>query len=495
APWMESISISKGATSVRNGHESITGAISIDYKKPFETDKLYADIFLNHMGRTELNVVSGGKLNEKWSGMLFTNAGFFRTRMDRNDDTFIDDPLYQQYSAFNRWHFQNDHAEAQIGARFLYDNREAGQVGHNIETLHHPYKINIKSTHAEAFLKNGYFFADKPDQSVGYQVDGSWHRQEALYGAREYNGTQGSLFGNVIFQTVFNNPNHGWVSGASGKFDRFRETFAGTDYNKEEWSAGLYAEYTYKHLEKITIMAGIRGDYHNKAGIQLTPKVHMRFVPWKNGTLRLSAGRGFRTANIFAENTPLLASSRVLVIEQELEPEVAWNTGISFHQKFNVGGRESSFAVDYYRTDFVNQVVTDVEGGNNTFRVYNLDGRSYSNSFQAELNMEAAPGFIVKTAYKLDDVRVTIDRNLLQKPFLPRHSGLLALTYETQDQRWQFDAHTSLHGQHRLPASFEGSKSTFSPIYATLNAQITFRRKGWEVYAGAENITNYTQKD
>jgi len=496
APWMESISVSKGAPSVRNGYEGITGAISIDYKKPFEADKLYTDIFLNHMGRTELNVISGGKLNDKWSGVLFTNAGFFRTKMDRNDDTFVDEPLYQQYSAMNRWHFQGQKAEAQIGAKFLYEDREAGQLGgHSNEITVHPYLVNIRTTHAEAFLKNGYFFDNKPNQSLGYQIDGSWHKQEGVYGHRLYNGTQGSLFGNMIFQTLLKNTNHGWVSGISGQYDRFRENFEGTDYNKNEWSTGAYTEYTFKHLENVTIELGLRGDYHNIAGFQVTPKVHMRFVPWEEAALRLSAGRGFRTVNIFAENTPLLASSRKLVIEEELQPEIAWNYGISLQQGFDIGNRENTISFDYFRTDFINQVITDVDGGNNTFSIYNLDGRSYSNSFQSELNLEVIRNFNIKVAYKMDDVHATIAGNLMRKPFIPRHTGLLALSYETTNRQWQFDANTALQGQRRLPESFEGSASRYSPVYATLGAQVTYRKNGFEVYLGGENITNYTQKD
>ena len=497
APWMESIAVSKGSPSVRNGYEGITGAISIDYKKPYEADKFYTDLFLSHMGRVEVNAMSGSNVNDKWSGLLFTNAAFFRTKMDRNGDTFIDEPLFRQYNVMNRWHFSGDRSEAQIGGRFMYEDREAGQLmgNHTDMVIHEPYTIDISSTHAEVFLKNGYFLDNKPGQSIGYQLNGSWHRQTGLYGMRNYEGKQGSFFGNVSYQTIIRNTNHGWVSGASTQYDRFRETFEETPYNKEEWSAGVFAEYTYKHLENVTIVAGVRGDYHNIAGFQVVPRVHMRFEPWKEGILRLSAGRGFRMVNIFAENTPLLASSRNLVLEEELRPEVAWNYGVNLHQRFWLGQRELVLNADYFRTDFVNQVITDVDGGDNTFRIYNLDGRSFSNSFQAEMNLELARNLDVRIAYKLDDVKYTIDGQLTDKPFIPRHTGLVALSYELPSRQWQFDAHTSIHGKHRLPDSFEGSVSRFSPVYAMLNAQVTWRRNGWEVYFGAENITNFTQKD
>ncbi|MBN2788461.1 MAG: carboxypeptidase-like regulatory domain-containing protein, partial [Paludibacteraceae bacterium] len=39
-PWMESIQLSKGAASVINGYESVTGQINVEYLKPSNSDRL-----------------------------------------------------------------------------------------------------------------------------------------------------------------------------------------------------------------------------------------------------------------------------------------------------------------------------------------------------------------------------------------------------------------------------------------------------------------------
>ena len=42
-------------------------------------------------------------------------------------------------------------------------------------------------------------------------------------------------------------------------------------------------------------------------------------------------------------------------------PEVAWNEGISIDQKFKLSARDGNISFDYFRTDFSNQVVNDID--------------------------------------------------------------------------------------------------------------------------------------
>jgi outer membrane receptor for ferrienterochelin and colicins len=45
-PWMESIQVSKGPASVKNGYEAITGQINVEFKKPATSEKLFVNGFL-----------------------------------------------------------------------------------------------------------------------------------------------------------------------------------------------------------------------------------------------------------------------------------------------------------------------------------------------------------------------------------------------------------------------------------------------------------------
>src|SRR5690606_24661472 len=82
-----------------------------------------------------------------------------------------------------------------------------------------------------------------------------------------------------------------------------------------------------------------------------------------------------------------------------LDPEVAWNYGVSLMQDFLIFGKKTEVIADFYRTDFENQVVVDLYASPQQALFYNLDGSSYANSFQLELNYEITHHFNIRTAY------------------------------------------------------------------------------------------------
>ena len=104
-----------------------------------------------------------------------------------------------------------------------------------------------------------------------------------------------------------------------------------------------------------------------------------------------SVGRGKRSANIFAENQNLFSSSRQINILNSggkiygLNPEIAWNYGLSVMKNFRLLGGDFELVVDYYITDFKNQVLIDWEELNR-ISFYNLEGKSSSKSFQLGLD-------------------------------------------------------------------------------------------------------------
>ena len=138
-----------------------------------------------------------------------------------------------------------------------------------------------------------------------------------------------------------------------------------------------------------------------------------------------SAGRGKRSGNIFAENQQLFASSRQINIDDVggniygLNPEIAWNYGVSYSQKFNLFENKGDVTFDFYQTNFQNQVIVDWENPQEV-SFYNLDGKSIANSFQVEVNYNLAKNFNLRTAYKYFDITVDYTEGNLQKPIQPK---------------------------------------------------------------------------
>jgi hypothetical protein len=498
APWMKSISISKGVPSVKNSYEGVSGSMNVEFKSSFnDSTRLFFDMFGNQNGRIETNLLINHRISKTLGTTLMANGAFVPVRQDHNHDLFLDQPVTKQYNLYNRWDLHNDakNIEGQYAVKVVSENRIGGQTGaHEAHGVSHPlYTININTKRVELFARTGYIFTE--ENSLGTQFSGVYHQQRSTFGKRRFDATQASFTGNLLYQTTIKNDNNVLVGGANFIYDQIDEKLDSLELNKKDIAPGIFLEYTFKYKDKITIVAGMRGDYHSRAGFQADPRIHARFVLAPKTTLRVAAGRGFRAPNVISENQSLLASARNFVINEMPVKEAAWNYGISLTQEFHLFNREGSVAVDFFRTDFTHQSVVDIDNADGTAVISDLHGKSFSNSLLVELNFEVLKGLDLKAAYRLEDVRTTYHVVLLQKPLQALNKGLVALSYKTPNGKWQFDINTSINGRRRLPNSFAGDAGKrFSPTYALLNAQVMKYFKNAEIFAGCDNITNYKQK-
>lgn len=510
-PWIESIQLTKGVGSVANGYESIAGQINVELKKPENSEKLLANVYVNDAGKTDLNLNLSKKIGKKWSAGLLLHDDFLaNNKLDYNKDGFRDLPTGNTFSLVNRYHFDNSKGTlAQFGIKVLNDKRTGGEVVYDPfsdkYTTNH-YGLGINTERYEAFAKIGYVFPEKKYKSIGLQIDGISHNQDSYFGLTTYNAKQQTFYSNLIYQSIIKTTEHKFRAGLSFLYDRYDEDFKKIKYRRTEIVPGAFGEYTFTPNEKFSAIAGLRVDHNNLFGFFVTPRLNVRYEPVKGTTIRASIGRGQRTANIFAENTSVFVSARQVNIiaggagkAYGLNPEIAWNKGLSIDQKFRLFNNDALFSVDYFRNDFTSQVVVDVENPR-TVKFYDLQGRSYSNSFQAQLNLEPIKKFDIRLAYRLFDVKTTFSGQLKERPLVSKHRAFANLAYATNG--FKFDYTVSYNGRKRLPDTRANIPAyqlkEYSPGFVTMNAQVskTFGKKyPFEVYVGAENLTNYFQKD
>jgi outer membrane receptor for ferrienterochelin and colicin len=390
---------------------------------------------------------------------------------------------------------------SQFGFQYIYEDRTGGQVDFNKgdeRVINNPYGLNVHTERAQAFWKMGWVF-DRPATSIGFLNSYTYHDQESFFGLREYNASQSSLYSNLIFNTYIGNTQNSVSTGASYRYDFYDESLNDSAFTFRESVPGVFLQYTYTNPEKVTFIAGMRADFHNVYGTFYTPRFHLKYYLTPKTVMRASAGKGYRTANVLAENVSLLASSRQIVMMDRLNQEEAWNYGISITQYFDVLGKELTLSADFHRTDFQNQVVVDVDSDVSEINIYNLDGKSYSNSFQVEASYELIRGLDVVAAFRYNDVKVTMNDELIQKPMVNKYKGLLTMSYATRLKRWQFDFTTQVNGDGRFPNTsmnpVEYQRPETYPAYTILNTQITRYFKNWSIYVGGENLLNYTQDD
>ena len=508
-PWVESMQLIKGAGSVVNGFESIAGQINVELRKPRESEQLYLNGYINNMGKTDVNLNLAHRFNDKWSTGFLLHDDFLYNKIDFNDDMFRDLPTGNQFSGINRWQYLGDNGlMSQFGIKFMTDTKTGGALDfdpsiHKFSTHH--YGLGIDSRRFEAFGKIGYVFPDKMYKSVGFEISTFNHTQDAYFGLREYNARQKNFYSNLIYQSQLGSEAHTLKTGLSILNDNYDEDWNGNIFKRTESVPGAFAEYTYKFRSKLDIVAGMRVDRNNLFGWFGTPRLNIRYSPANGTTIRFSAGRGQRTANIFAEHMGNLVSSRQVVIENNgytggaygLNPEVAWNKGISLDQKFKLFNHEASLGIDFYRNDFKNQVIADLETPQQ-LKFYDLNGKSFSNSLQAELNITPADKFDVRLAYRYFNVKATYSGQLLDKPLTARHRGFANLAYDLAG--WKLDYTINLTGPKRIP--FTGTNPVAyqldekSPSFVTMNAQVSRsfgKKKALDLYIGGENLTNYFQ--
>ncbi|MEJ6791540.1 MAG: TonB-dependent receptor [Lacinutrix sp.] len=509
--WVESIQITKGAGSVVNGHESIAGQINAELVKPSTDDKLFINLYGASNARLELNTHFNTKVSDKWDTGIYLHGSTLNTKHDVNNDGFLDMPLYNQVNVMNRWQYTNPEKGivSFINLKYLNDQKQAGQLDFNpdIDKLTtNSWGTEIDTERYEVSAKLGYVNPELPWQSIGVQAAYSGHEQDSYFGLNSYDIQHSSLYANVIYNTIISDSRHKIKTGISYTYDQYKEFVNTVDFNRTDNSIGGFIEYNYFNLDKFNITAGLRVDRHNLLGTFITPRLHMRYTTWEKGVFRASVGRGKRSANIFAENQKLFSTSRninTLNTTGEiygLDPEIAWNYGVSFLQGFRLFGRKAELTADFHRTNFKNQVVVDYENAQEV-NFYNLDGESYANSFQVELHYELFNNFNTRVAYKNYDVKTQFNSGKLERPLTPKHRFFANASFETEiknNSKWKFDATYNWLGAQRLSSTqnnpIQYQLLEYSKTVATFNAQVTkvFSPK-FEIYLGGENIFNTRQ--
>ena len=500
-PWLQSIQVSKGASSVKSGYESITGQINIEYLKPQGTDGVRANAYLDNKLKQEVNLDGSVHFNDRLSTSLLLHFENRQTDHDADHDGFMDMPKLKQINGMWRMAYVSPKWISQLSVKALRDERTSGMSNHDKrpDGLAH-YGIDVCTNRFELQWKNGFILDADHNTSIALMTNGSVHDAEYQFGKTFFDVNQKNGYAQLMFETDFT-PEHNLSIGASVNYDHYSQDldfyhpFVGDKANlfgaDEETTSGFYAQYTYKLGEMLTVMPGVRWDYSSEYGSFVTPRLHVKYSPSEHVTLRASSGKGYRSPHAIAENVSLLASGKTFIAKEKLKQEEAWNAGASLSFNIPVAGKELELNIDYYYTDFDNQMVLNPYSLNheNKYIIGNLSGKSYSHTAQIDATYPLFEGFTATGAYRYTEAKTTYDGVLLTRPLTSRYKGLLTLGYKTPLELWHFDVTGSVNGPGHLY-----DRSLYH-AYFQLQAQITREFRYFSVYVGGENLTNYTISD
>jgi outer membrane receptor for ferrienterochelin and colicins len=496
--WIKSIQITKGTGTVVNGYESMAGLVNLEFKKPHDTEKIFVNAYTSAFGRAELNLNGGFQLNEKWSTAWFAHGSGMFGNIDNNKDGFRDVPMGNNLAFSNRYMYQGEKFESQLGITAYQDNKYGGQNEFDPLKDNGSYGVVIQSQHIDAFAKTGFIFKN-PEQSLGIIYNLKYQDVEAKFGNRAFKGIEKRAYINGIYDTHLGESElHKLKIGASAVYIDMQQAIDSTSNDRVEIVPGAFSEYTYS-TNRFSSVLGARVDYHNLFGLQFSPRYHAKYDLTEFTTIRLTAGKGWRVPNYMIDNISLLANSHVWKLEESIRPEIAWNFGGSLVQEFKLFKHKSNIVFDFFRTEFVNQLIVDRDKELNTIVFSNMIGKSFSNSFQVEWFIEPVRNLEFRFAYKLLDVQSNYAGKMQQQVMIPKHRGFANVSYKTRNKKWEFNTTYSVFGQSRLPQVGLPDGTTtndiVSEIYPILNAQITYVYKKWDFYLGGENLTNYTQNN
>jgi outer membrane receptor protein involved in Fe transport len=227
--------------------------------------------------------------------------------------------------------------------------------------------------------------------------------------------------------------------------------------------------------------------------------MHLKYGIDDNTTLRLSGGKGIRSVNLIADNLNYLASSREFVVIDRPTYEEGWNYGFNLTRYISINKRDLRITADFYRTEFVQQTVVDIDSDARQVRFYNLNGKSYSNNYQIELAYELIPRLDLSAAFRYSDVKIQYEKQLLIKPLVGKYKTLLTVSYVNEYRDWFFDTSFLLNGNGRIPSTEQNptqyQRDEKFPAFVNINAQITKKINIVDLYLGVENLTNFKQSN
>jgi len=544
--WLESIQIAKGASSVINGVECMTGQINMEHRKPTDEKPLFINGAVMSDSKMDLNVASSLQMGYKWSTIILGHVSGNVVTHDMDKDGFMDEPRQLQFNLSNRWLYQADNGmQIRFGVRAIQDSRLGGQMlknnGKNVfynyndyiwnplekpEGTVNPWGSDILNRSINGYLKVGVPLNEDNSQNIALIADYNYQDMDSYFGKTKYLAGQHSAFANLLYQNVIND-SHRFTVGLNGTFDRYDEEFrriiwfegarnaAGTDAPvfTNLANAGVFGEYTYHYGETLSVIAGLRGDWFNhvtdgSSKFKVSPRLTVKYMPVDEIVIRANGGRGLRYSTPLVDNIGVFSTGKRFdgsYDEHILEDAWTFGGNITYYLPFGASSN-TYLSVDYFRTQFVQQMVVDYERYINQISFYALDGnRSYTDNIQLDFSVDPVERFNITATFRYTNARMELaGKGLVEKPMTSRFKGVLNLQYATNLNKWIFDFTASLNGSCRVYGFMKDFKDADgklmykngrTPVYPMLYAQVTRRFKGWDVYIGAENLTNFRQKD
>ena len=496
---IERVEIVKGPASTLYGSEAVGGIINVITKKPTNAPILSTDIMASSWGEVNTDISMSYKASDKVQGLLGVNYFNFQNRIDNNSDNFTDLTLQNRISIFNKVNIERKSNKVfTIAGRYVYEDRWGGEMNWEKEFRggNQIYGESIYTNRWETFGT----YELPTTENLSFQFSANGHYQDSYYGETSYDAEQLVGFGQLVYNKQLGKK-HDLLLGAAYRYTFYDDnTFAtlnenGADNNPSVIHLpGVFAQDEISLTDRKKLLLGVRWDHNSMHGNIFSPRVNYKWNSKdKSNIIRLSAGNGFRVANVFTEDHAALTGARTVEFDGDLDPETSWNGNINYVKKINTENSFITIDASAFYTHFNNRILPDYETDPSKIIYANLEGTSVSQGISLNADLLFTNGLAINAGATLMEVSVT-ENGIKRKQLLTESfSGVWSISYKFSND-FSIDYTGNLYGPMRLPLLGENDpRDEYSPWFSIQNIQLTKKfANSWELYGGVKNLLNFT---
>lgn len=502
ASLIDRIEIVKGPASTLYGSEAVGGLINVITKKVSNAPLFSADVYSTSWGEINTDLGAKYQLSKKVQGIVGLNYFNFDQTIDNNNDNFTDISLQDRISIFNKISIQRkNNRQFNIGSRFVYEDRWGGEMNWSDE-----YRAG-DSIYGESIYTNrwelfGNYQLPINEQNINLQFSANSHQQNSVYGTDVYIADQRIGFAQLNWDKPLTET-HDLLIGAAYRYTYYDDNTGATLKMDSSANApsiihlpGLFIQDQIKINEFNTLLVGARYDHNNVHGNIFSPRINYKWNAKNERTIvRLSAGNGFRVANVFTEDHAALTGAREVVFEDELKPEESINANLNLVKKF-YSKNETMISLDFtaFYTAFSNRIIPDYESNPNQIIYANLDGQAVSQGVSLNVDMVFKSGMKIMGGITAMDVSLDEEGKKVSQLLTEQYSGVWNIEYTIKPLKIKANYSGNIYGPMRLPLLGPlDDRDEYSDWWSLQNIQLsrTINSK-WEIYGGVKNLLNYT---
>lgn len=452
---LRQVEVVKGSVSTLYGGGAIGGMINIVSKIPnSENPEITAVFNRTNLKETNLNTYYAQKYGK--AGLTLFVGITDQKAVDVNGDGFSDSPLIKQLSFHPRFFYTfSDKNKLNLGYSLISEKRAGGVVD----------AVNNEENNGTKFVSATDFQRHTIDYNFNHQfVKGHAFTLKGAISYFDRNFTEQSKFFKANQISSYTEATdyleagkHKLVFGANLTLENFRkpnpDSTLLTSYNYS--TIGFFTQDDWQFTPKFSLQMGLRVDHHNTFGTFVLPRISLMTKPSEKWTIRLSVGTGYKTPNIFANQTPSNSLTSVnywnlTPLDANVKPEnsigsnidVAYSTHINEH--FSVQLDQA-----FYYTNITNPIVASaISTQTNRTRLTNAayDVNSIGTDTYLRMQYDAIEFYL---GFNHTIAKRSGSGESAYLPFSPQNKFSLTLAY-TIENKWRFGIESSFVGSQYL---------------------------------------------